>query len=151
MHLGQSYRSTWWGVYLDLIYSRQDLDANGILSRASVFSDGLGHTLENVEYFSAIGYLHLFFSPSFSAFLKGSIEHGSLYRPYGEIPAGLCRSSWNAQACLEYMPTKSRDFRFFLHYNYYSSSPTGYGTALGITSTQEHRITLGLIYIMNIF
>lgn len=151
VELGQSYRSTWWGVYLDLIYSRQDLDANGILSRASIFSDGLDHTLENVEYFSAIGYLHLFFSPSFSAFLKGSIEHGSLYRPYGEIPAGLYRSSWNAQACLEYMPTKSRDFRFFLHYNYYSSSPTGYGTALGITPTQEHRITLGLIYIMNIF
>ena len=91
------------------------------------------------------------FSPSFSAFLKGSIEHGSLYRPYGEIPAGLCRSSWNAQACLEYMPTKSRDFRFFLHYNYYSSSPTGYGTSLGIASAQEHRLSLGLIYIMNIF
>ena len=104
-----------------------------------------------MEYFSAIGYLHLFFSPSFSAFLKGSIEHGSLYRAYGDVPTGLCRSSWNAQACLEYMPTKSRDFRFFLHYNYYSASPTGYGTSLGIASAQEHRLSLGLIYIMNIF
>ena len=151
IELGQSYRSGWWGVYFDLIYSRQDLDANGILSRASVFPDGLSRTLENVEYFSAIGYLHLFFSPSFSAFLKGSIEHGSLYRAYGDVPTGLCRSSWNAQACLEYMPTKSRDFRFFLHYNYYSAFPTGYGTALGITSAQEHRLSLGLIYIMNIF
>ena len=27
----------------------------------------------------------------------------------------------------------------------------GYGTALGITSAQEHRLSLGLIYIMNIF
>ena len=151
IELGQSYRSGWWGVYFDLIYSRQDLDANGILSRASVFPDGLSRTLENVEYFSAIGYLHLFFSPSFSAFLKGSIEHGSLYRPYGDVPAGLCRASWNTQVCLEYMPTKSRDFRFFLHYNYYSASPTGYGTSLGIASAQEHRLSLGLIYIMNIF
>ena len=151
IELGQSYRSGWWGVYFDLIYSRQDLDANSILSRASVFPDGLNRTLENVEYFSAIGYLHLFFSPSFSAFLKGSIEHGSLYRPYGDVPAGLCRASWNTQVCLEYMPTKSRDFRFFLHYNYYSASPTGYGTSLGIASTQEHRLSLGLIYIMNIF
>ena len=151
IELGQSYRSGWWGVYFDLIYSRQDLDANGILSRASVFPDGLNRTLENVEYFSAIGYLHLFFSPSFSAFLKGSIEHGSLYRPYGDVPAGLCRASWNTQVCLEYMPTKSRDFRFFLHYNYYSASPTGYGTSLGIASAQEHRLSLGLIYIMNIF
>ena len=95
-----------------------------------------------MEYFSAIGYLHLFFSPSFSAFLKGSIEHGSLYRPYGEIPAGLCRSSWNAQACLEYMPTKSRDFRFFLHYNYYSSQ--------AFTRTYLHyEYFLKLFYICN--
>ena len=151
IELGQSYRSDWWGVYVDLIYSRQSLDANGILSRASVFQDGMARTLENVEYFSAIGYLHLFFSPSFSAFLKGSMEHGSLYRPYGDIPAGLCRASWNAQACLEYMPAKSRDFRIFLHYNYYSASPTGYGTALGIAGTQEHRLSLGIVYIMNIF
>ena len=151
IELGQSYRSDWWGVYFDLIYSRQDLDANGILSRASIFPDGLSRTLEHVEYFSAIGYLHLFFSPSFSAFLKGSIEHGSLYRPYGDVPTGLCRASWNTQVCLEYMPTKSRDFRFFLHYNYYNASPTGYGTSLGIASAQEHRLSLGLIYIMNIF
>ena len=151
IELGQSYKRNKWGIYLDLIYSRQDLDANGILSRASVFQDGLNRTLENVEYFSAIGYLHLFFSPSFSAFLKGSIEHGSLYLPYGDIPQGLCRASWNAQACLEYMPTKSRDFRFFLHYNYYNSSPAGNGTLLGIREQNEHRISLGLIYIMNIF
>ncbi|HIZ85365.1 MAG TPA: OprO/OprP family phosphate-selective porin [Candidatus Coprenecus stercoravium] len=151
VELGQSYRSRWWGVYLDLIYSRQDLDANGIISRAAVFSDGVLRTMENVEYFSAIGYLHLFLSPSFSAFLKGSIEHGSLFRPYGDIPDGLCRSSWNAQACLEYMPTKSRDFRFFLHYNYYNASPAGSGSLLGILPTREHRVTLGLIYIMNIY
>lgn len=151
VELGQSYRSRWWGVYLDLIYSRQDLDANGIISRAAVFSDGVPRTMENVEYFSAIGYLHLFLSPSFSAFLKGSIEHGSLFRPYGDIPDGLCRSSWNAQACLEYMPTKSRDFRFFLHYNYYNASPVGGGSLLGILPTREHRVTLGLIYIMNIY
>ncbi|HIZ88264.1 MAG TPA: OprO/OprP family phosphate-selective porin [Candidatus Coprenecus pullistercoris] len=151
VELGQSYRSRWWGVYLDLIYSRQDLDANGIISRAAVFSDGVPRTMENVEYFSAIGYLHLFLSPSFSAFLKGSIEHGSLFRPYGDIPDGLCRSSWNAQACLEYMPTKSRDFRLFLHYNYYNASPVGGGSLLGILPTREHRVTLGLIYIMNIY
>ena len=151
VELGQSYRRKKWGIYLDLIYSRQDLDANGILSRASVFQDGQLRTLENVEYFSAIGYLHLFFSPSFSAFLKGSLEHGSLFRPYADIPSGLSRVSWNAQACLEYMPTKSRDFRFFLHYNYYNASPAGNGIMLGIQEDDAHRISLGVIYIMNIF
>ena len=40
VELGQSYRSTWWGVYLDLIYSRQDLDANGILSRRTWMPTG---------------------------------------------------------------------------------------------------------------
>lgn len=151
VELGQSYKRDKWGVYLDIIYSRQGLDANGILSSAAVFPDGSLRTLENVEYFSAIGYLHLFFSPSFSAFFKGSLEHGSLYRPYGDIPSGLSRVSWNAQVCLEYMPTRSRDFRFFAHYNYYNASPAGNGIQLGIPTMQDHRVSIGLIYIMNIF
>ena len=100
---------------------------------------------------SAIAYLHLFLCPSFSMYFKGSREYGGLYRPYGDVPAGILRASWNGQVCLEYMPTKSRDFRFFLHYNYYNASSTGYGTSLGIASAQEHRLSLGLIYIMNIF
>ena len=150
--MGQSYRREKWGVYLDLIYSRQGLDINGVLSSsAPTGPDGDYRTLEDVNYMSAIAYLHLFLSPSFSMYFKGSREYGGLYRPYGDVPAGTLRASWNGQACLEYMPTRSRDFRFFLHYNFYDARPTGGGHLLGVASRQEHRVTLGIIYIMNIF
>ena len=150
--MGQSYRREKWGVYLDLIYSRQGLDINGVLSSsAPTGPDGDYRTLEDVNYMSAIAYLHLFLCPSFSMYFKGSREYGGLYRPYGDVPAGILRASWNGQACLEYMPTRSRDFRFFLHYNFYDARPTGGGHLLGVASRQEHRVTLGIIYIMNIF
>ena len=150
--MGQSYRSEKWGVYLDLIYSRQGLDINGVLSSAApVGPDGDYRTLQNVDYISAIGYLHLFLSPSFSMYFKGSREYGGLYRPMGDVPAGMLRASWNGQACIEYMPTKSRDFRFFIHYNYYSACAMENGSLLGVSPRQEHRVTLGVIYIMNIF
>ena len=150
--MGQSYRSKKWGVYLDLIYSRQGLDINGVLSSAApVGPDGDYRTLQNVDYLSAIGYLHLFLSPSFSMYFKGSREYGGLYRAMGDVPAGMLRASWNGQACLEYMPTRSRDFRFFVHYNYYQAGAVERGPLLDIASRQEHRVTLGVIYIMNIF
>ena len=150
--MGQSYRREKWGVYLDLIYSRQGLDINGVLSSsAPTGPDGDYRTLEDVNYMSAIAYLHLFLSPSFSMYFKGSREYGGFYRPYGDVPAGMLRASWNGQACLEYMPTRSRDFRFFLHYNFYDARPTGGGHLLGVASRQEHRVKLGIIYIMTIF
>ena len=150
--MGQSYRSDWWGIYIDLIYSRQGLDINGVLSSsAPVGQDGDYSTLQNVDYLSAIGYLHLFISPSFSMYFKGSREYGGLYSQYGNVPAGMLRASWNGQACLEYMPTRSRDFRLFLHYNFYNARAVDNGALLGIQARQEHRISLGMIYIMNIF
>lgn len=149
--MGQSYRREKWGVYLDLLYSRQGLDANGLISSNAVFPDGMARTLENIDYGSVIGYLHLFISPSFSAFVKGAWEFGLLSEPYGDIPSGLCRMSWNGQGCLEYMPTRDRNFRLFLHYNFYDRSASGNGNMLGIQSYREHRVSLGVIYIMNIF
>lgn len=84
-------------------------------------------------------------------YFKGSREYGGLYRAMGDVPAGMLRASWNGQACLEYMPTRSRDFRFFVHYNYYQAGAVERGPLLDIASRQEHRVTLGVIYIMNIF
>lgn len=150
--MGQSYRSEWWGIYVDLMYSRQGLDLNGVLSSSAVSVPGGDYgTLQNVDYVSAIGYLHLFLSKSFSMFFKGSREYGGLYSPAGNVPAGMLRASWNGQACLEYMPTGNRDFRLFLHYNFYDARAVENGALLGITDKREHRISLGMIYIMNIF
>lgn len=149
--LGQAFRHRTWGCYLDFNYSRQDLDVNGLMSRSAVFADGNPRTLEYVEYYTVCGYFHWRFHPAWAMFLKGAREYGALYRPYGDVPAGLCRANWNAQYCLEYLPTRDPDFRFFLHYNFYDLTAEGSGARLGMKDFREHRLSLGLIYIMPVF
>lgn len=149
--MGQSFRHGNWGVYLDFNYSRQDLDANGLISRSALFPDGSARTIENVEYYSLVGYFHWHFHPEWAFFLKGAREYGALFEPYGDVPAGFCRADWNAQFCLEYMPTRSKDFRFFFHYNYYDLASIGVGEQLHLPTDREHRLSLGLIYIMPVF
>lgn len=149
--LGQSYRRRTWGAYIDLSYSRQDLDANGLISSTASFDDGIPRTIQNVEYFSAIAYLHFFISPSFCAFLKGVGETGGIYKKDGEASPGLYRFNWNTQACFQYMPTKDRNFRLFAHYSYYSRHATAHGRDIGIASLDRQAVTAGIIYIMKIF
>lgn len=161
--MGQSYKSEKIGGYLDLAYSRQGLDANGLISGVANIKDPLtgmpvSRTIENVDYTAVIAYLNFSISPSFSAFVKGSWELGMLNKPYTvdseagiTAKAGICRRSWNGQAALQYMPTKNKDFRFFLHYNFYNLQATGNGRILGINNYLEHRISLGLIYVLNVY
>lgn len=162
--MGQSLKGEKVGGYLDLAYSRQGLDANGLISGTANLTDPLSglpvssRTIENVDYTAVIAYLNFSISPSFSAFIKGSWELGMLNKPYtidtdkGLIAkAGICRTNWNGQAALEYMPTKNKEFRFFLHYNFYNLQATENGRILGIQNRTEHRISLGLIYILNVF
>lgn len=149
--LGQSYKRRTWGAYLDLLYSRQGLDANGVLSSSVIPSAQMpAATLRNVEYLSLVAYVHFFISPSFSAFVKASGETAGLYSG-NSVMSGICRVSHNAQACIEYMPTKDRDFRLFAHYNYYNASPVANRYALDAASRGDHRISLGVIYIMKVF
>lgn len=149
--LGNSYKRRTWGAYLDLAYSRQGLDASGLISEYAKFGDARPRTLRNTEYFSAVAYVHFFVSPSFQAFLKGVGETGGLYKDDGNVSRGLYRHNWNAQACLQYMPTKDSDFRIFAHYSYYNRQATSLGREIGLTAVSRHAITAGIIYIMRIF
>lgn len=148
--LGHSYRLKKWGAYLDFMWSRQGLDVSSIMSESITYSDGKLRTMQNTEYFTAVGYLHFFISPSFMTFFKGAWECGGIYRPYDNIGQGIYRTNWNAQFCFQYMPTRDSDFRLFAHYNYYHRNPTDRGLSLGMAGVSEHLVSLGIIYIMNV-
>ncbi len=159
--LGHMYQDEHWMVYLDLDYSRQALDYNNILSGSASFSDGIGRTIQNVDYATALAYVHYMITPSWRVFVKASREYGILnqdYSPYGEVgellgvtaEKGIARASWNAQASLQYLPTKDPNFRIFVHYNYYKVDAGASGAALGIQNSTDHRISLGIIYVLNV-
>lgn len=151
LSLGQSWRNRKWGVYFDVMWSRQALDASSIISSSMNFADGASRTATNTQYLSSVAYLHFFISPSFNIFVKGAGEAGGFYKPYMNAGPGICRVNWNAQGCLQYMPTKDKGFRLFAHYNFYNRHASGDGKLLGITSANDHLVSLGIIYIMNVF
>lgn len=148
--LGHSYRLKKWGAYLDFMWSRQGLDVSSIMSESITYGDGNLKTMQNTEYFTSVGYLHFFISPSFMTFLKGAWECAGIYRPYDNFSKGIYRTNWNAQFCFQYMPTRDSDFRLFAHYNYYHRNPTSRGLASGMAGVSEHLVSLGIIYIMNV-
>ena len=151
LSFGHSYRRRTWGAYLDLMWSRQALDASSIMSESLASSDTKPVTATNTQYLSTVAYLHFFISPSFRAFVKGACEAGGFYKQYSDGLPGISRFNWNAQGSVQYMPTKNSNFRLFAHYNFYNRHPVGTGKSLGITSVNEHKVSLGLIYVMNVF
>ncbi len=159
--LGQKFENEFWLVYLDLYYTRQGLDYNNYLSASASFSDGIARTIENVDYASAVAYVNFKIAPSWRIFVKGAREYGILnqdYTPMGDngqavgpvAKQGVARASWNAQFSLQYMPTKDPNFRIFAHYNYYNLSAGHSGAALGIQNSTDHRVSLGIIYVLNV-
>ncbi len=158
--LGQMFVNKYWMVYLDFDYSRQALDYNNILSGAASFSDGVARTIENVDYATAVAYVHFMITPSWRIFVKGSREYSILNQGYTAYAAdgqeiakaekGIARASWNGQFSIQYLPTKDPNFRIFAHYNYYNIDPGLVGSKLGIQSSIDHRISLGVIYVLNV-
>ncbi len=154
--LGQMYQDKHWMVYLDFDYSRQALDYNNILSGAASFSDGIARTIQNVDYASAVAYIHYMITPSWRVFVKASREYGMLNQDYSvsdlnvTAEKGIARASWNAQFSVQYLPTQDPNFRIFAHYNYYQVDPGASGIKLGIRNSADHRISLGIIYVLNV-
>ncbi len=158
--LGQMFVNSKWMAYVDLDYSRQSLDYNNILSGSASFSDGIARTIENVDYATALAYVHFMFTPSWRMFVKASREYSILNQDYTAYGAdgqalvtaekGVARASWNAQFSVQYLPTKDPNFRIFAHYNYYNIDPGLVGAKLGIQHSVDHRISLGIIYVLNV-
>ena len=72
-------------------------------------------TAENAEYFSTIANFDYRIHPNWNVYVKGAYETASVYKANGIFEKGLYRTTWNAQACVEYFPMRNRELLIFAH------------------------------------
>lgn len=138
-------------AYLDLMYSREGLDSKGLLT--DLQGDGIVHpmTAQHAEYFTVIGNFNYHITSKWNVYVKGTYETGNIYKSSPNFEKGRYRTSWNAQACVEYFPMKGEELLVFLHYMYKGCDLKGRAKALGGNPADVQRISIGLSYAIPVF
>lgn len=138
-------------AYLDFMYTRQGLDAMGIVSSLQGTAVENPLTAQYTEYFAVIGDIDYRFHSDWNAYIKGAYETAGVYKDNGVFEKGLYRTSWNAQACLEYFPMRNSELKLFVHLLYKGHKLTERARALGGNSPDKQRVTLGFVYTIPVF
>ena len=108
-------------------------------------------TAENAEYFSTIANFDYRIHPNWNVYVKGAYETASVYKANGIFEKGLYRTTWNAQACVEYFPMRNRELLIFAHMLYKGHHLTDRAKALGAVSPDTQRFSIGLVYTIPVF
>ena len=100
-------------------------------------------TAENAEYFSTIANFDYRIHPNWNVYVKGAYETASVYKANGIFEKGLYRTTWNAQACVEYFPMRNRELLIFAHMLYKGHHLTERAKGLGHNGKEDvagHRL-----------
>ena len=138
-------------AYIDLMYSREGLDSKGIISDLQGPVLTAPSTAQNAEYFSTVVNFDYRVHPNWNLYLKGAYERAGIYKANGHFEKGLYRTTWNAQACVEYFPMRNSELLIFAHLLYKGHHLTRRAQALGSTSPDTQRISVGLVYSITVF
>ena len=138
-------------AYLDVLYARQGLDSHGIITGLQGSNIPMPVTAQNTEYFTLIGNVDYRVHPHWNVYVKGVYETARVYKSNGTFEKGLYKSSWNAQACVEYFPMKNSDLLIFAHLLYKGYNLTNRAQALGGISPDKQRFSIGLVYSIPVF
>lgn len=134
-------------AYLDVMYSREDIDTQQRITRLQTSPNQV--TAHNAEYLSFIAQFDYKFHPKWNAYLKGAYETSYISASDDVFEAGRYMTNWNAQASVEWLPfTKNKGIKIYAHYVYkgYELEGPAKNLAAGIPSYQ--RISLGFQYII---
>ena len=138
-------------AYIDLMYSREGLDSKGIISDLQGPVLTAPSTAQNAEYFSTVVNFDYRVHPNWNLYLKGAYERAGIYKANGHFEKGLYRTTWNAQACVEYFPMRNSELLIFAHLLYKGHHLTRRAQALGSTSPDTQRFSVGLVYSIPVF
>lgn len=134
-------------AYVDVMYTRQDLDQHGMVSRLPREYQ----TAKNTEYLSVIGDIDYRINRKWNIYVKGAYETARVFKANGDFRKGLYRRSWNAQSSIEFFPFKQLDLFVFALYTYRGVILEKAAKTMGAIEPDTHRISLGLVYSIPIF
>lgn len=132
------------GMFLDFMYSMEDIDRKRILTSML----GGGASLPGAEYMSIVTKLNYRFTPNWNVFVKGMYETASLDKKVGSFEDGKYRTSLGYFAGLEYYPMENSNLHFFLTY---VGRKYKYTDKVDLKDYDTNRLSVGFIYQLQMF
>ena len=132
------------GMFLDFMYSKEDIDRKRILTSML----GGGASLPGAEYMSIVTKLNYRFKPNWNVFVKGMYETASLDKKVGSFEDGKYRTSLGYFAGLEYYPMENSNLHFFLTY---VGRKYKYTDKVDLKDYDTNRLSVGFIYQLQMF
>lgn len=138
-------------AYLDVMYSRQGMDAHGVVTDLQGAVVDSPVTAQYTEYLTFIGNFDYRVHPNWNVYVKGAYETAGVYKPNGFFEKGLYRTTWNLQGCVEFFPNRNSELKIYAHVVHKGHQLTEHAKALGGTSPDTQRVSLGLVYTIPVF
>ena len=137
------------GMFLDFMYSKEDIDRKRIMTNML----GGGASLPSAEYMSIVTKLNYRFKPNWNVFVKGMYETASLGKNIEteggeEFEKGKYRTSLGYLAGLEYYPMENSNLHFFLTY---VGRKYNYTSKADLKDFDTNRVSVGFIYQLQMF
>ena len=137
------------GMFLDFMYSKEDIDRKRIMTNML----GGGASLPSAEYMSIVTKLNYRFKPNWNVFVKGMYETASLGKNVEsdggeEFEKGKYRTSLGYLAGLEYYPMENSNLHFFLTY---VGRKYNYTSKADLKDFDTNRVSVGFIYQLQMF
>lgn len=136
-------------MYVDAMYSAEDIDKLGILSEISAQVEEPQRALHS-GYFSLVSRINYRILPKLNLFVKGMYETTSARKDQPELEKGKYRTSYGYQGGIEYFPMKE-NLRFFAMYRGRQINFNDCAKQLGWANDQPQHLSLGLIYNIPLF
>ncbi len=148
--LGNELTQGKFNMFFDFMYSNEELDRNGIMSKITNLSR-YGNAV-NAQYLSLVTKMNYRFAPKWNVFLEGMYETASLKNNLMGFPKGKYRTAYGYFAGLEYYPMES-NLHFFLTYVGRAYEYTNRARSLMTTGFDDNtnRLSLGFIYQLQMF
>lgn len=136
-------------VSLDLNYHLKGLDYAGVITS---ITGGLNDAAAlDTEYRSLVYQLDYRINPNWNIFGKGFIDISTVRKSHQHIEKGTYKTAWGYQAGVEYYPMEKSNLHFFLAYVGKSHDFKDKARSYGAVNYDEHRIGVGLIYLLPVY
>ncbi|MEG1587154.1 MAG: porin [Bacteroidales bacterium] len=148
--LGTAMNLKKFGMFLDLMYSREEMDRKQMISRI-VADKTDGYTQMNTDYTAVILGLNYRFAPKWNIFAKGIWDTASKYKTTGIVEKGLYQTAYGYSAGLEFYPIKNDNLHVNLAYTGRKYAFTDRAKAFGAENYTQNKLELSFIYAMRLF
>lgn len=147
---GQNVEAGPFYAYVDVMYSRGQLDPLGILTFLAVpdeeGEDALPVRFQNCDYFSLVAEMKYRIHPKWQIYTKGSYETASIYKAYGDYEKGKYRSAWGYQGGVEFYPMADDNLHLFVNATGQAFSLTGRAQARDMSLDNTLCLAIGFVY-----